>query len=806
MKVVTQVVVCLAVWVAAAAAAADPDGSYHLDSRGVQVQLGLTPPHQLLETHRAATQTFRRDGDAVGMAYGAARMEPRDSSPQYAWAYEVAAPSSGDRKSAREERRGDVVVGQYSLVEPDGSYRVVDYFVRPDTGFHATINKDDTPEALAQQYAVQYSAQSRRQPLAPTQIHDHGAQQAIRDHFKTPQLRDQFHSRQPEDHFQSAQLRAQLQSPHVKAPIETTQFKDQMQTSQVRDQSHSLQAKEHFQIPQFQHRFQKPDVKDFFQGQQFMHFKDQLQSPQLKEQFQSPQLRKQTPTPQTEDHFQTPQMNEHFQTPQIKEPFQTPQMKEQFQTPQMKMKEQFQTPHMKEQFQTPQVKAQVQTPQIQEQFQAPQMKEQVQTPRMKEQFQTPQIKEQVQTPRMKEQIQTPQMKEQLQSSQFKQHFQSQQFKNEFKRPQFQLQFQNQQFKEQFQSPQFNQHFQSPQFKELFQNQQLQQQFQSPQFRAQYQSPQQQIQISPMPSQQFMDQPTIQFQNPQFSGHHFFRPQSQSPQIQSPHFKDHFAMPQDMDRFNMQVLDDQRLAGNQFKHPYFSRHQFLSEGLKQGRFQSQDLMKTVQNQQSLNQEAGRHQLQPQMTGGKIKDKITEDRFRSKPSKEEHQSPDQKGDRSHLQDHQAKTQQSERDELHRDQFRNQQNKDDQFRETHDSRSQFLSTDQVVGRFNEGRFQNPQNQFQNQRTISRTFQRENVKPDEQQRSGQQSHAQSSPVPGSGVTLKTSLSTFDSERRAQDFTSQGHGNDRSSGARTYLSMQGHPKLRPRPVNSPVGVPLVHQ
>lgn len=68
---------CLGAWVAATVAVSD--GSYHLDSRGVQVQLGLTPPHQLLETHRAASQVYRRDGDAAGRGYNAGRLEPRDS-------------------------------------------------------------------------------------------------------------------------------------------------------------------------------------------------------------------------------------------------------------------------------------------------------------------------------------------------------------------------------------------------------------------------------------------------------------------------------------------------------------------------------------------------------------------------------------------------------------------------------------------------------------------------------------------------------------------------------------------------------
>lgn len=49
---------------------------------------------------------------------------------------------TGDHKRQYEERDGDVVKGQYSLVEPDGSVRIVDYIADWDNGFHATVTKD----------------------------------------------------------------------------------------------------------------------------------------------------------------------------------------------------------------------------------------------------------------------------------------------------------------------------------------------------------------------------------------------------------------------------------------------------------------------------------------------------------------------------------------------------------------------------------------------------------------------------------------------------------------------------------------
>lgn len=48
---------------------------------------------------------------------------------------------TGDIKSQWEHRDGDVVKGQYSLVEPDGSIRTVDYTADDHNGFNAVVKK-----------------------------------------------------------------------------------------------------------------------------------------------------------------------------------------------------------------------------------------------------------------------------------------------------------------------------------------------------------------------------------------------------------------------------------------------------------------------------------------------------------------------------------------------------------------------------------------------------------------------------------------------------------------------------------------
>jgi hypothetical protein len=61
--------------------------------------------------------------------------------PKYAFKYGVNDYHTGDVKSQHETRDGDVVKGQYSLVEPDGSVRTVDYTADKHNGFNAVVHK-----------------------------------------------------------------------------------------------------------------------------------------------------------------------------------------------------------------------------------------------------------------------------------------------------------------------------------------------------------------------------------------------------------------------------------------------------------------------------------------------------------------------------------------------------------------------------------------------------------------------------------------------------------------------------------------
>lgn len=84
-----------------------------------------------------------------------------DPNPQYSYAYDVQDQLTGDFKSQQETRQGDAVQGTYSLVEPDGTRRTVDY-TADDNGFNAIVHKEPVGYANAPQPQRIYSTQPQQ--------------------------------------------------------------------------------------------------------------------------------------------------------------------------------------------------------------------------------------------------------------------------------------------------------------------------------------------------------------------------------------------------------------------------------------------------------------------------------------------------------------------------------------------------------------------------------------------------------------------------------------------------------------------
>ncbi|XP_017478841.1 PREDICTED: larval cuticle protein A2B-like [Rhagoletis zephyria] len=78
----------------------------------------------------------------VAVAPAAVAVEEYDPHPQYKYGYDVQDNLSGDSKGHVEERDGDVVRGEYSLIDSDGFRRVVSYTADPINGFNAVLRRE----------------------------------------------------------------------------------------------------------------------------------------------------------------------------------------------------------------------------------------------------------------------------------------------------------------------------------------------------------------------------------------------------------------------------------------------------------------------------------------------------------------------------------------------------------------------------------------------------------------------------------------------------------------------------------------
>ncbi|XP_070492230.1 larval cuticle protein A2B-like [Chironomus tepperi] len=102
----------------------------------------------------------------VGIAPAVVKTVEFDAHPQYSFTYSVNDASTGDSKSQTESRNGDAVTGQYSLIEADGTRRIVDYTADDVHGFNAVVRKEGAVAPVAKIIAPAYHA-----PIAAAYAH-----------------------------------------------------------------------------------------------------------------------------------------------------------------------------------------------------------------------------------------------------------------------------------------------------------------------------------------------------------------------------------------------------------------------------------------------------------------------------------------------------------------------------------------------------------------------------------------------------------------------------------------------------------
>ncbi|XP_011869525.1 PREDICTED: cuticle protein 8-like [Vollenhovia emeryi] len=94
----------------------------------------VAPPIVKSASAVVATEPKTLEKDVRYMAY-----------PKYSFNYGVIDGYTGDSKSAWEERDGDTVRGEYSVVEADGTIRTVSYTADDRNGFNAVVTRSEPP-------------------------------------------------------------------------------------------------------------------------------------------------------------------------------------------------------------------------------------------------------------------------------------------------------------------------------------------------------------------------------------------------------------------------------------------------------------------------------------------------------------------------------------------------------------------------------------------------------------------------------------------------------------------------------------
>ncbi|KAH8361872.1 hypothetical protein KR200_003869, partial [Drosophila serrata] len=96
-----------------------------------------------------AVATYAHAPVAVAQKVVVKATEEYDPHPQYRFSYGVDDKLTGDNKGQVEERDGDVVRGEYSLIDADGYKRTVQYTADPINGFNAVVNREPLVKAVA---------------------------------------------------------------------------------------------------------------------------------------------------------------------------------------------------------------------------------------------------------------------------------------------------------------------------------------------------------------------------------------------------------------------------------------------------------------------------------------------------------------------------------------------------------------------------------------------------------------------------------------------------------------------------------
>ncbi|XP_017011930.2 uncharacterized protein Crys [Drosophila takahashii] len=175
------------------------------------------------------------DDDATTLAPNSS--EDYDTRPQYSFAYDVRDSLTGDDKRQEEKRDGDLVKGQYSLIEPDGTRRIVEYTADDVSGFNAIVSKQRLDEQQQQRISSSSSSSSRFNSLEELQTRltaqAIAEAQSLAEAQQASQLQLEAQSRRESEN--QARNQAQQLMEQFQQQVQQQEQQRQQQEQQLRD-------------------------------------------------------------------------------------------------------------------------------------------------------------------------------------------------------------------------------------------------------------------------------------------------------------------------------------------------------------------------------------------------------------------------------------------------------------------------------------------------------------------------------------------------------------------------------------------
>uniref|UniRef100_A0A182NYA9 Pupal cuticle protein n=1 Tax=Anopheles dirus TaxID=7168 RepID=A0A182NYA9_9DIPT len=160
-------------------------------------------------------------GVAVANAAVVPLLHHDDHGPaEYHFDYSVHDDHTGDIKQQHEERHGDKVTGQYSLIDADGYRRIVDYTSDKHTGFIANVHREPlkgfhVPTPVKKTVLVPVVKLIKSIPLAPVVHHIEPAHHVKAVHHVEPVHHVKLHHIVPEVHVLKPVLHVSKKSNNV---------------------------------------------------------------------------------------------------------------------------------------------------------------------------------------------------------------------------------------------------------------------------------------------------------------------------------------------------------------------------------------------------------------------------------------------------------------------------------------------------------------------------------------------------------------------------------------------------------------